>query len=110
LIAYFVYFLKFLFIVIFVVIVLVEFSVTLVRNGIFYTKYRSSNSFYHFLLCHRYHAHLLKKKKDKILTHFGDAHYQNHFFFSAARGSELLQWSDLPLVILYGLINKEKLF
>ena len=61
----------------FVVIILIQFYVILVRNGMFLLRIKILEFGYHFLLCNTYCVYLLMKKIDKILTHFGDATYQN---------------------------------
>ena len=74
-------FLKILVIFIFVVIILIQFCVILVRNGMFYSKQRSSNLvtiFYYVIdIVYIYSW----KEIDKILTHFGHATYQSKFFW-----------------------------
>ena len=70
-------FLKFLVIFIFVVIILVQFCVILVRNGMFYLEKNKSLNlvivFYYVIDTVYIYSW---KRIDKILTHFGDATYQ----------------------------------
>ena len=54
-------FLKFLVILIFVVIILVQFYVILVRNGMFLLEIKILKFDYHFLLCNTYCVYLLMK-------------------------------------------------
>ena len=60
---------------------LVQFYIILVRNGMFYEKHKSSYLVTILLLCNGYRVYLLMKKIDKILTHFGDALCRKYIFF-----------------------------
>ena len=82
---FFYIFLKFFVIFIFMVIVLIQFCVILVRNGIFSRKKWSSNLVIRFYYVIDIMYIYFFKNFDKILTHFGDATWQ---------------WSDLPLNII----------
>ena len=67
----------------FVVIILIQFCVILVRNGMFYSKQRSSNlvTIFYYVIDTMYIYSW--KEIDEILTHFGHATYQSKFFLAA---------------------------
>ena len=76
-------------------IVLVQFCIIIVRNGMFYEKHKSLYLVTTFLLSNRNCVYLLMKKTDKILTHLGDALCKKYIYFYRTRFSTW-QYSEPP--------------